>query len=460
VVIMPLSFDPASMMAPGGVIAGLDNMGAAVTQALSRRAERRYGREREDRQRQNQLDDRDFATELELRQHNRNRQESLKDIESSYENARSVARTAQDLARAKELRALKGVAAAAPTPDLLIPDMGGYKFNRMPASIPQGDTPEETDMYAQIRAAANREQDDKLTIAHEKVRSLGINVPPVVRDKYNNTNVEATMAAWQGALSKAIQNGAMKQAEMIDGLIKQLAAADKNVDIDPSVTDASLNAEPVADFLNSGEVQGKYPHTVGTEFLKKKDGTVYPNPERPGSGVGALWWDSVAQNVADDNMPGISAAYAAYTARRLKEGQTADNIKRDEARRANIEVMASSFDPMGQMAADTLGSKPQNTRWGMPTGSPMAPANMAPRPSSPAEVKQNSTATPPTVAPAPVAPAASAPAVGTTPIPLAPDHTELQRKAKVNEIKAWAAANNIAGYEELDDDQILLLIAP
>jgi hypothetical protein len=99
---------------------------------------------------------------------------------------------------------------------------------------------------------------------------------------------------------------------------------------------------------------------------------------------------------------------------------------------------------------------------------------MAPRPSSPAEVKQNSTATPPTVAPAPVAPAASAPmvapapvapaasapAVGTTPIPLAPDHTWQQRKAKVKEIKAWAAANNIAGYEELDDDQILLLIEP
>lgn len=454
---MPLSFDPASMMAPGGVIAGLDNMGAAVTQALSRRAERRYGRETEDRRRANQLADRDFAKQLEQAQYERNLGDQRLDTGTAATTAAGVARLVQDQARAKELRALRGVAAAAPAPDLLIPDMGAYKFNPIPASIPQGDSPDETEMYAQIRAAANREQSDKLAIAHEKVRSLGVNVPPVVRDKYGNTIVEATMAAWQGALSKAIQNGAMQQAEMIDDLIKRLAAADANVDIPESVTDTSLNAEPLADFLNSTEVQGQFPHTVGTEFLKK-DGIVYPNPARPGSG-GRAWgmWDTDAQNVADDNMSGILEAQTAYKARRKLEGQTADIQKRDKARRANIEAMASSFDPMGQMAANTLGSQPPATRWGLPSG---APPNSTmgipmPRPSSPAEVNQNSTATPPTEAPATVAPA-----VGTTPTPLAPDHNWRQRKEKVKEIKAWAAANKLAGYETLDDDGILRLIDP
>jgi hypothetical protein len=44
---MPLRFDPAALMAPGGVVSGLDNMGAAVMNALNRRAERKYALDRE-----------------------------------------------------------------------------------------------------------------------------------------------------------------------------------------------------------------------------------------------------------------------------------------------------------------------------------------------------------------------------------------------------------------------------
>ncbi len=47
---MPLRYDPEALLVPGGAVAGLDNMGAAVVAALSRRADRRYNREAEDRQ--------------------------------------------------------------------------------------------------------------------------------------------------------------------------------------------------------------------------------------------------------------------------------------------------------------------------------------------------------------------------------------------------------------------------
>lgn len=37
---MPLSFDPAAILAPGGIASGLDNLGAAIVSAMNRRAER------------------------------------------------------------------------------------------------------------------------------------------------------------------------------------------------------------------------------------------------------------------------------------------------------------------------------------------------------------------------------------------------------------------------------------
>lgn len=61
---MALSFNPASLMAPGGIVSGLDDIGAAVIRALDRRAERRYAGEREARQRGYSLEDRNFAKQL------------------------------------------------------------------------------------------------------------------------------------------------------------------------------------------------------------------------------------------------------------------------------------------------------------------------------------------------------------------------------------------------------------
>jgi hypothetical protein len=54
---MALRFDPASIMAPGGIASGLDNLGAAVMNAMNRRAERKYALEAEQRRRAMQLED-------------------------------------------------------------------------------------------------------------------------------------------------------------------------------------------------------------------------------------------------------------------------------------------------------------------------------------------------------------------------------------------------------------------
>jgi len=42
---MALRFDPASILAPGGVMSGLDDLGSAVMNAMNRRAERKYASE-------------------------------------------------------------------------------------------------------------------------------------------------------------------------------------------------------------------------------------------------------------------------------------------------------------------------------------------------------------------------------------------------------------------------------
>jgi hypothetical protein len=55
---MPLNFDPTSLMAPGGIVSGLDDIGAAVTNAMASRAHRRYKLEAEARARKQQLEDR------------------------------------------------------------------------------------------------------------------------------------------------------------------------------------------------------------------------------------------------------------------------------------------------------------------------------------------------------------------------------------------------------------------
>jgi len=54
---MALRFDPAALMAPGGVVSGLDNMGAAVMNALNRRSERKAASEAEARRRQQMRED-------------------------------------------------------------------------------------------------------------------------------------------------------------------------------------------------------------------------------------------------------------------------------------------------------------------------------------------------------------------------------------------------------------------
>jgi hypothetical protein len=54
---MPLRFDPASLMAPGGIVSGLDDLGSAVMNAMNRRAERRYANEREAKKRGEYLAD-------------------------------------------------------------------------------------------------------------------------------------------------------------------------------------------------------------------------------------------------------------------------------------------------------------------------------------------------------------------------------------------------------------------
>ena len=56
---MPLRFDPASLLAPGGIVSGLDDLGSAVVQAMNRRAERKYALEAEARRRAQQVEDRE-----------------------------------------------------------------------------------------------------------------------------------------------------------------------------------------------------------------------------------------------------------------------------------------------------------------------------------------------------------------------------------------------------------------
>lgn len=70
---MPLNFDAASLMAPGGIVSGLDDLGSAVTRALDRRAERRYASEAEKRRRGETLDDRSTARSQGLQDESRKR---------------------------------------------------------------------------------------------------------------------------------------------------------------------------------------------------------------------------------------------------------------------------------------------------------------------------------------------------------------------------------------------------
>jgi len=72
---MPLSFDPRALMAPGGVINGLDNLGSAVVTALNRRAERKYALEAEARHRREFTDDRGESYRREGEVHTRDRGE-------------------------------------------------------------------------------------------------------------------------------------------------------------------------------------------------------------------------------------------------------------------------------------------------------------------------------------------------------------------------------------------------
>jgi hypothetical protein len=76
---MPLSFDPASLMAPGGVVSGLDDLGAAVMNAMNRRAERRYATERETRHRGYSVEDRDLSRKNQLEDREAARKDRIAD---------------------------------------------------------------------------------------------------------------------------------------------------------------------------------------------------------------------------------------------------------------------------------------------------------------------------------------------------------------------------------------------
>jgi hypothetical protein len=76
---MPLNFDPNALLAPGGIVSGLDNLGGAVVTALNRRAERKYALEAEKRRREQLLADRTDERDYQGGIHNRNRGELLTD---------------------------------------------------------------------------------------------------------------------------------------------------------------------------------------------------------------------------------------------------------------------------------------------------------------------------------------------------------------------------------------------
>jgi hypothetical protein len=66
---MPLRFDPSALLAQGGVMHGLDDMGSAVINALNNRANRKYQEQREATQRGQQVSDREQAYARALSQH-------------------------------------------------------------------------------------------------------------------------------------------------------------------------------------------------------------------------------------------------------------------------------------------------------------------------------------------------------------------------------------------------------
>lgn len=58
---MPLHFDPAALMAPGGIVHGLDDLGSAVMNAMNSRAARKYQAERDAKHRGEQVSDRELG---------------------------------------------------------------------------------------------------------------------------------------------------------------------------------------------------------------------------------------------------------------------------------------------------------------------------------------------------------------------------------------------------------------
>ena len=76
---MPLRFDPSALLAQGGIMHGLDDMGAAVMNAMNSRQARKYQAEAAARQRSEQLSDRETGRAQSLADQGRNRENQLQD---------------------------------------------------------------------------------------------------------------------------------------------------------------------------------------------------------------------------------------------------------------------------------------------------------------------------------------------------------------------------------------------
>lgn len=316
-------------MAPGGVVSGLDNLGAAVMRAMNARAERGYARDRESRQRANQLEDQATARGQQVSDRN---QQELSHAASSY------------------------------GPDMETAGPGGGMFSDIDAAEAQGQI---AGTVAEALRQRRRGAKGAYGLADQKIPAAKALPPARVPAAHTFANALDPAGGRQldveGRIADLEATAAAAEAAGHDDQAAQLRASAQSLvqikGLGPAPTDdtpSKLRAMKFGEFFSSPEYQGL--HVPAPQNPAHNSADVFNFDPTQDKSAGAItykdradshWYsaDEPDQNYFQEDptrIAGVQGALDAYRSRQRQAGRAAYAPKRQAYDQQRLKLMAGT----------------------------------------------------------------------------------------------------------------------